>query len=357
MSSESFQNGNAGLSLASSRGRPGRGLVIAWLATSTAMVFLMVVIGGITRLTESGLSMAEWRPLIGWLPPLGAEEWERVFALYRETPEFRSRNAWMTLEDFQGIFWWEYIHRLWGRLIGVVFIVPLLALWWTGRLEPRLIPGLAALLVLGAVQGGIGWWMVTSGLVDDPAVSQYRLAVHLLIAFLIYGGLLWMLLSAARGRAKGGERSRGLQALTAGLLVLVLVVVGSGALVAGLDAGLTYNTFPLMDGDFVPAGYAAFEPWWLNLFENIGSVQFNHRWLATGTAGLILLTALFGLGRAPTGRARLAFLCWGAMAVLQVGLGILTLIHVVPIPLAALHQAGALLVLSLGLWALRELRD
>ena len=313
--------------------------VTVWLVFMACAVAAMVSIGGITRLTESGLSMVEWRPLIGWLPPLSEAEWQRVFALYRETPEFRQVNFSIDLDGFRAIFWWEYVHRLWGRLLGVFFILPLVWFWLRGRIDRALGPRLALLLALGALQGLIGWWMVRSGLADRPDVSAARLAVHLGMALLIFALLVWTVL----GRIRPQAGSRPLSAwLLLGLIALAIV---SGALVAGNNGGLIYNTFPLMGGELVPADYRSEPGWIADALENPVAAQFHHRLLAV--AALLAVVAAWlraGAFRARTGEHLLL-----AAALLQAGLGLATLLAVVPLGLAALHQFGAVLLLAAAL--------
>ena len=324
------------------------------------MVFAITVIGAVTRLTGSGLSMVEWRPLIGTLPPLSDAEWQRVFDLYRETPEYRLRNAGMDLAAFREIFFWEWFHRLWGRLIGVVFAVPLLWFWLSGRIRavtwmPGLGWSLVGLLVLGALQAVLGWVMVLSGLVDRPSVSHYRLAAHLGLALVIYGLLLWL-----AWRLLAGERdvrpAQGIDRLGWAVLAVVGLTILWGALVAGLDAGIGFNTWPLMDGTVLPReALATVPPWvtgaepiaaWLLPLENPTMVQFVHRWL--GIAALAAVTLLWWASRravlAPAVR-RLAAAAV-AVAIVQVGLGVATLLLYVPVALAAAHQAGALILLT-----------
>ena len=315
--------------------------VAAWLFLSAGMVFAMAVIGAVTRLTESGLSMVEWRPLIGALPPLTQAEWERVFDLYRESPEYRLKNAGMDLAAFKQIFFWEWFHRFWGRAIGVVYALPLVYFAVAGRLKHGLLPLALLALCLGAGQGVWGWYMVQSGLVDRPSVSQYRLAGHLGLAFAIFGLLIWIGCRALRlpalGLAASAPPARGLLAAFG----LLAVTVFWGALVAGLDAGLAYNTFPLMDGSLVPPGMWTIDPLWKNPFENTAMVQFIHRWLAIATL-IAVLWACHSVMRQP-GLPLPRKLAAAAMAVvtLQAGLGVATLLSQVSIPLAALHQAGA----------------
>lgn len=316
-----------------------------WLFLVAGCVGAMTVIGGITRLTESGLSMVEWRPLIGWLPPVSHEEWMRVFELYRATPEYRHVNAGMSLADFQEIFWWEFIHRVWGRLIGVVYALPLLVFWLKGWVKGPLRGRLLLLLALGGLQGFIGWWMVASGLVDRPDVSHYRLAVHLAMAFAIAALLVWTALDLVARRpapAPAGLRRHAWAVVWAVAFVVVL-----GAFVAGTNAGLIYNTFPLMGGGIVPPDLLFLDPWWLNPLENIAAIQFQHRWIAILTVALILW--LWARTRGAAIDRRPANML-AAVALLQACLGVATLLTLVWIPLAALHQAVALLLLLTAVW-------
>lgn len=329
-----------------------------WLLGCCAMVLAMAVIGAITRLTESGLSIMEWAPISGALPPLSQSEWQRLFDLYRQIPEYQQVNAGMSLAEFKTIFWWEYIHRLWGRLIGLVFALPFLWFWWRGRLDRRLTGLLLVALLLGALQGALGWFMVASGFGDRTDVSQYRLVAHLGLALVIYGYLFWLALGQfwprperSRDPAATGLRRGGLV-----VLALVSVTIVSGGFVAGLNAGLIYNTFPLMDGDLVPAGYGMLSPWFLNLFENHAAVQFNHRLLAIVTVVLSLAIWLWSLRLDLSPAVQGGFALLAILALLQMALGIVTLLLVVPIWAAALHQAGAILVLTAILWCLYHLR-
>ncbi|WP_339853442.1 COX15/CtaA family protein [uncultured Nisaea sp.] len=326
--------------------------VAIWLAGVAVMVFLMIVIGGITRLTESGLSMVEWRPLIGWLPPMSEPEWYRVFSLYQDSPEFQKVNTWMTIDDFKNIFFWEYLHRVWGRLIGIAFALPFLVLALTGRIRRALYPRLGLLFLLGAIQGGIGWWMVKSGLVDNPAVSQYRLAIHLSVALLILVTLIRTALGLVRTPA---ETSRTYRRHAIAVLHLIAITAVAGAFVAGLDAGLIYNTFPLMNGHVVPPDYGFAQPFWINFFENPAAVQFNHRIIAMLTFASIvwlLIRAIRSTEIAP--RTRLAIHSLAGMSAIQVALGISTLLAQVPVALGAAHQGGAALTLSAAIWVLFE---
>lgn len=318
--------------------------IVAWLFVCCAMIFAMVVIGGITRLTESGLSITEWRPVTGAIPPLSEEAWQAEFARYRQIPQYQQINAGMTLAEFKAIFWWEFIHRLWGRLIGVVFALPLAWFWFTGRIRGRIARQLGGIFVLGAIQGAIGWWMVASGLADRVSVSPYRLATHLVLALVIYAWTLWAALDLLRGAARPSRAGAGPLAF----LALVFVTILSGAFVAGNRAGLTYNTFPLMDGRLIPEFYVdpALGSWVQSIFEGIAAVQFNHRVLAISVVAAAIWLWSARRRSVPAGLTRGALAAVPIVAGIQLTLGILTLLLVVPIPLAAAHQAGAVLVLT-----------
>ena len=332
-----------------------RRAVAAWLLLSAAMVFAMAVIGAITRLTESGLSIMEWAPVTGILPPLSQAEWERIFELYRQIPEYRLQNAGMSLAEFKTIFWWEWVHRFWGRLIGVVFLLPFLWFLLRRRIPVGLTPHLVAVFLLGGLQGALGWFMVASGFAERTDVSQYRLAAHLGLALIIYGYLFWLWLGlvAPVERSREGGRLRGPLLALLALLALPLV---AGALVAGNKAGLTYNTFPLMDGRLVPQGYGRLEPYLLNWFENVAAVQFNHRWLATLTVLAALAVAVWGLNRPLAAGQRQALILLAGAALVQWLLGVSALLAAVPVWLGALHQAGAILLLTALLNCLYRLR-
>ncbi len=311
--------------------------LVWWLFGMAGLVAIMVVIGGITRLTNSGLSMVEWRPLIGILPPLTEAEWMRVFKLYQDSPEFQQTNINMDLAGFKVIFFWEYVHRVWGRLLGLAFSLPLMFFWLAGRIPQGYGLPLLGLLALGGLQGIIGWWMVTSGLVDNPAVSQYRLATHLSMALFILVLLLWTALNLRFGRSK---RPSGHAAAT---LMLVALTIVAGAFVAGMDAGLLYNEFPLMGDGLVPVEYG--ENGLSDPFDNPASAQFHHRWIAAlavlAVAGLWLSGLRKGLGFLVNIMAAIVF---G-----QFLLGLTTLLLGVPVWAGALHQAGAVLLLSIVL--------
>ncbi len=333
-------------------------IIAGWLLACCAMVFIMIVVGGVTRLTSSGLSMVDWRPLMGWLPPLSEAEWRGIFARYQEYPEYQKLNRGMTLAGFKGIFWWEFSHRVWGRLIGVAFLVPALFFWVRGWIDSWLAPRLVVAFILGGLQGVLGWYMVKSGLVDRPDVSHYRLAAHLMLAVAIYGYMFWLALDLlAPGRARTADLILSGPRRFAWMLAgVVLVTIVSGAFVAGLNAGFAYNTFPLMDGRWVPEEILDLSPVYLNLLENIATVQFQHRILAIATLALVVLYWSHARRVAPGRRGRRALDALLAAVAIQVTLGISTLVLIVPIPLAALHQAGAVLLFTAVLWAAHELR-
>jgi len=330
-------------------------MVAAWLFTCCALVFAMVVVGGVTRLTHSGLSIVEWQPIVGTLPPLSDAQWAEAFAKYQATPEFRLVNHAMDVEAFKGIFWWEYVHRLLGRLIGAVFLLPLAWFALARRLPDGLGGPLLGIFALGALQGALGWYMVQSGLVDDPRVSHFRLTAHLGLALAILAAMFWIACSLLRPVA--AETTRALRAATACFAALVFVMALSGGLVAGIRAGFAYNTFPTMNGAFVPAEIMMLEPWYRNFFYNMATVQFDHRLLAY----VIAIAAPFLAWRIvrPAWATRGMRIAAAAMLVAvgaQIALGIATLVMRVPVPLAALHQAGAVILFAAALNVAHALR-
>ena len=322
-----------------------------WLVAFAVMILAIILVGGATRLTESGLSITEWKPVSGVMPPLSEAAWSAEFEKYRQIPQYEHRNAGMTLAAFKRIYLWEYGHRLIARLVGLAFVVPLAWFALRRRLPRRARRPVYLLLVLLLVQAAMGWWMVKSGLSVRTEVSQYRLATHLTSALVILALTIWTAADLLEPRrppasASGGCRPRALAAL----LGLVLVTAGSGALVAGLRAGKIYNTFPLMAGRVVPPGYAQLAPWWRNLFENHAAVQFNHRLLATTT--FVAAVALWAVLRGAADRrlaARMHLVL--AAAMLQLALGIATLLLGVPIALGVAHQGGAALMMTAVLLA------
>lgn len=337
--------------------RQNRRLVALWLFGVAAMVLAMIVLGGVTRLTGSGLSIMEWAPLAGALPPMSDAEWQRLFQLYQQIPQYTLINEGFGLAGFKQIFWLEWAHRQWGRLIGLAFLGPLVWFWATGRIEKRLRPWLAALFLLGGLQGVVGWIMVASGFApDSTAVSPYRLVIHLVLALVLYAALVWAGLTVLRRppvRVAAARTLRSLALICSGLVALTIV---AGGFVAGTHAGLDYNSFPLMDGRLVPEGYARLQPFLHNLTENIAAVQFDHRLLATLTALTAVAALIVGLAARVPPQVRLPLLALGAAVLAQYMLGVATLLLVVPVWLATAHQALAILVLTASLVLLHALR-
>ena len=331
-----------------SRTRP----VAFWLFGMAGMILVMVTLGGATRLTGSGLSIMEWAPLMGTLPPLSDAEWHRLYTLYQQIPQYVQVNHGFGLDGFKGIFWLEWTHRLWGRLMGVAFLVPLIVFTVQGRLRGGLAWRLMGLLALGGMQGLVGWLMVSSGFeADRLAVSPYRLVAHLALAVTLYAAILWTALGLwSQGRAGISRVSHRMAALTC---TFVAITILAGGFVAGLKAGLTYNSFPLMDGRLVPEGYGTLHPMYINLFENVAAVQFDHRLLATITAVLATATVLVGLRR---GGPRTALVSLGAAVLMQYALGVVTLLWAVPLALGTAHQTVAIILLTAALVVLHGSR-
>lgn len=322
-----------------------------WLFLCALSVFIMALVGAITRLTESGLSIVEWKPVTGALPPLSEAAWLTEFDLYKQSPQYLKINAGMTLDEFKNIFFWEWFHRLWGRLIGVFYALPLLFFW---RHIPRVDrPKFLGVLALGFLQGAMGWYMVKSGLVDQPAVSHYRLAAHLMLAFLIYGCL--MRLGFMYGTpAHENSKAAPLRGLIRGCIALAALTMIWGAFTAGLDAGMVYNTFPKMDDYWFPPEAAQHNPMWLAFFEEPASVQFTHRILAIATFIKVMVLVFKGLRLKLQGRARKVLIFTGIAVCTQAGLGIVTLLTQVHIHVAVTHQGGAMVLLGLLVWLLHE---
>lgn len=322
-----------------------------WLYSVAGLVFAMIIVGAITRLTNSGLSMVEWRPLMGTLPPLSEAEWNRVFALYQDTPEYSKKHFWMTLDDFKMIFFWEWFHRFLGRLIGLAYALPLLVFWLRGMIPQGYKLPLLGLLVLGGLQGVLGWWMVQSGLVDEPYVSHYRLAAHLSLAFVIFALLIRAGLSMQPMKA---YPDRVLYNHGWGVVALFVMTIFWGAYTAGLDAGLLYgDEFPLMGGQWIPPDFVQYSPAWINLFENPSAVQWAHRWLAILTVLAMLSLWAHALYRETCPPALTAL---AAFSLVQAGLGIATLHTHVALPVATLHQGGAAVLILLFVVSLFQLR-
>jgi len=320
--------------------------IAAWLFVCCLMVYGMVMLGGATRLTGSGLSMVEWDPIFGIIPPLNEETWNEDFALYKQSPEYRHINAGMDLAGFKRIYWYEFSHRLLGRTIGTVFLLPFLFFLAKGWIKRLLVPKLVTLFVLGGLQGVLGWYMVKSGLVDNPHVSQYRLTAHLGLAILIYAYMLQVALGLWLGTQRSTAVPAGLRSATSLLGIVVFITILSGGFVAGLKAGFAYNTFPLMGGRWVPDAIFIQEPLWRNFFENIATVQFTHRVLATLVFFSVISLWLLAQRRSLPAPVRTGMHLLLLAVLLQVTLGISTLLLHVPVPLGVAHQGGALLLLT-----------
>jgi len=330
--------------------------VRVWLFAVAALVFVMVSVGGATRLTGSGLSITEWQPIMGVVPPLSEAAWQEALEKYRQIPQYRHLNKGMSLEAFKRIFWWEWTHRFVARFVGVAFLVPFLFFLATGRIAGALVPKLAALFALGGLQGAIGWYMVRSGLSERIDVSQYRLAVHLSLAVVIFAGLLWIAFSLGARTARSQSVAAAYCKTAAFIVGLVFLQIVAGAFVAGLKAGAGYNTWPLMDGRLVPQGLGVMSPWWANLFENATTVQFNHRMLAYALVAVVLWHVWSVLSRTDDRLVRMSGLALGVAVLAQVGLGIWTLLAQVPLSLGLAHQAGAVTLFGLALWHLYALQ-
>ena len=332
------------ISLIQDREARNRQYVRIWLYLVLIVLATIVIVGGATRMTGSGLSITEWKPIHGIIPPIGHDQWTEEFEKYRQIPQYERLNKGMSLAEFQQIFWWEWAHRFLARSIGFLVALPLAFFWLSGRLERRLKPRMVAILALGGLQGAVGWWMVASGLVDRVDVSQYRLATHLTLACFIFAAVMYV----ARGLAVYTENSadRGIQRFAGWFVVLVFIQIYLGALVAGLDAGLSYNTWPLMDGAIVPGDLLPIQPIWHNFFENPKTVQFVHRCFAYLVLAVAIWQAVWVAGRAPgTTHARRAAVLAGLVA-LQAAIGITTLLMMVPIGLGLLHQGFAVVLLG-----------
>lgn len=342
---------------------PGDRVVQAWLFIVAALVVAMVVVGGATRLTDSGLSITEWQPLLGAIPPLTSADWSVAFEKYRQIPEYREINAGMSLAEFQFIYWWEWAHRFLGRVIGLVFALPLAVFWMRGMLRPGLAPKLLGVLALGGLQGFFGWYMVQSGLSERVDVSHYRLALHLTTAFVILALVTWLAFDL-----RADDDSIVLHTipttqvwLAGAILVLFFLQLVFGAFVAGLKAGLTYNTWPLMDGDMVPSGLLSMTPWWMNVTENITAVQFTHRTLAYIVLAAVIWHAVRLWQTADDRRVVGSSVALAAAVGLQAVFGIWTLLAAgaageIPIGLGLVHQGGAALVFIVVMWHLANLK-
>jgi len=318
-----------------------------WLGCIAVLIVAMILVGGATRLTDSGLSITEWQPIVGTIPPLSDADWQEAFAAYKKIPEYTQINRGMSLDDFKTIYWWEWAHRFLGRVIGLAFFVPFVAFWIAGYIPRPLVPRLIGLFVLGGLQGALGWYMVMSGLVDRTDVSQYRLAAHFGLAILIFGYTLWLIWGlGVRKAARGGA-----PAVVAGVvLALIFLQLLSGAFVAGIDGGFGFNTWPLMNGAFIPGGLDSATPLYLNLFENPLTVQFNHRMLGYAVVVATIVQAVWLALNARTQGLAGSAVTLAVLTLLQATLGVWTLLLAVPIQLGLAHQAGAVVVFAAALY-------
>lgn len=331
--------------------------IIIWLFIGVLMIATMVIIGGITRLTESGLSMVDWRLVAGTFPPLTEVEWNRVFSDYQKSPEFKELNSNFTLSDFKSIFWWEYIHRLWGRIIGLVFIFPLAWFVFKKMIPKKLVGKLIAIFILGAFQGFLGWFMVKSGLVNEPRVSHYRLAAHLTTAFFAFAFTFWVAIDLLKPVPKISEDLKKIHVWLKVFFPILILQIIYGAFVAGMDAGTVHNNFPKMDNDaWISEAVFALNPTWLNFIEAKSGVQFIHRYVAYFVSGFVFFI-WFKLGKSDLSKTQqLARNLFLSALVFQFLLGVFTLLYSVPIVLGVLHQFGALLLLAASVFLAQQLR-
>ena len=339
----------AGSSEATPRQVASRKAIGIWLFVICGMIAAMVVLGGLTRLTGSGLSITEWKPIHGALPPLSDAQWQEEFDAYKAIPQYKRINKGMTVDEFKSIFWWEWAHRNLGRLIGIAFLIPFLVFLFQSRIERALLPRLIGLFVLGGMQGALGWFMVMSGLKDRVDVSQHRLVAHLALALAIYAAMLWTALPLWRREWPVKQTAHPLFRWSLIVSALIFVQILLGGFVAGLDAGLTYNTWPLMDGKFIPDGLFAHTPWWLAPLEDVTTVQFDHRLMAYVVTAAVLALWFAGRRQSLGGAARMTSVALVGAVALQVLLGIWTLLSVAPVWLSALHQLGAVVLLTTAL--------
>ena len=333
--------------------------VAYWLLAVAGLIFAMVVLGGVTRLTHSGLSMVKWEPIMGAIPPLSEQEWQETLQIYRSSPEYQKKNKGMSVDEFKSIFWFEYSHRLLGRAIGLAFLLPFLYFLVRRKIRRRQIPTFITMFILGGLQGLLGWYMVKSGLVNIPQVSQYRLTAHLIAAIAIYVFILRVALGLLRSNAieMRNHALRGLKRHGQFTTAIIILMIISGGFVAGTKAGFVFNTFPMMGGQWLPPGGMALQPWWLNLFENLATVQFNHRLLAVVVTVTIVAYVIRGWkNNAITTPVCLTFTLLLIVLLVQIGLGITTLVYVVPVALGAAHQAVALVLLTVAVVLNHRLR-
>jgi len=326
--------------------------VTLWLFLLTIMTFFMIVIGGLTRLTDSGLSMVDWRPIMGTIPPLSHQSWLNVFNDYKTSPEFQIVNKYMTLEDFKYIFWWEWFHRFFARCIGIIFVFPLIFFLITKKIKRSLLITLIFVFLFGLFQALVGWWMVKSGLNENPYVSAYRLVFHLINALIIFSILFWTSLNSLLIDEENIiVKNKKINYLFHICLLLILVTIISGGFMAGTNAGNSFNTFPLMNKSFIPEGYYLDDYKWLNIFENTVAINFNHRWLASFTFVFIFAFIFYLLISQKYNIIRYSLILVLFFVTLQFILGVLTLIYNVPISLASFHQTNSTLLLASLLYA------
>lgn len=320
-----------------------------WLILCAGIILAMILLGGVTRLTHSGLSMVEWKPLMGVIPPLSQEQWQETFTKYQQFPEYQKVNMGMTVDEFKSIFMYEYLHRVLGRLIGIFFLLPFLFFYFSKKIPEKLTPKLIVMFILGGLQGLLGWYMVKSGLVDNPRVSQYRLTAHLGAAVIIYAYILWVAFGLINANSSQTKHTF-LKPFSIAITGLIFLMILSGGLVAGTRAGLAYPTFPLMGDSFFPAGLYAMTPSWLSIFEDITTIQFNHRIFAYFLTVLIFLFIFKAFKTGITNRLRVGIILFGALLILQVSLGISTLLLHVPVFLAVSHQGVAVALFTAALF-------
>lgn len=332
-------------------------IVAGWLISVAAVIFCMILLGGATRLTHSGLSMVDWKPIMGVIPPLSEADWLTTFEQYKQFPEYQKINRGMSLSDFKSIFYFEYFHRLLGRAIGLIFLIPFLVFWARGIIRKPLLPQMILLFILGGAQGLLGWYMVKSGLVNNPFVSQYRLTAHLITAVIIYGYLLWIAFGLlSKHSSTPTPPNQGLYCWSLFFTGLITLMIATGGFVAGTKAGLTYNTFPLMEGRLIPEGMYSMQPFWVNWLENVTTIQFNHRLLAYILFFTLPVWALAIRRNGQTSSSRNAGHVLIIVLLLQVSLGIATLLLRVPPTLGVLHQGGAIVLFTVALFITREMK-
>ena len=332
--------------------------VIIWLLTGCLLVYVMLLVGGITRLTHSGLSITEWKVIMGTLPPLNEEQWQLTFEKYQQSPEFKIVNNHYSLSEFKSIFWWEYLHRLLGRIIGLVFLIPFIYFLIKKKLDKKVTKDMVLIFILGGLQGFLGWFMVKSGLVKNPDVSHYRLAAHLITAFAVFGYIFWVVLNLIYAKEQNivSKTGNSLSKISKWLFAAVVLQIIYGAFVAGLNAGLVYNTFPKMGTEWIPESVTALNPFWGNFVEGLAGVQFIHRYLAYAIVVLVFIVWYKGKKIALTERQQQAIAFLPIIVLFQFLLGLFTLLYSVPVVLGILHQTGAFLLFSSVIYLLHSIR-